>query len=371
MEVRDKKRILSFALTLVVLLSLMPAAALAVFDSVLGGIPAEADPGSGSTKWVEVDGVLKSGSEGKAYSTSTLRLTFTGDAQLSFEYKISSEESYDKFTIEHNGSVLVNGVSGEIDWTRLTVEAAAGDTLAFTYMKDSGGNGGDDCAYLRGFSAGEPVLVTFHANNGTEETASQNFFGAGSLRANGFVKDHAVFLGWGTTADGGVVYTDCASIEPTEAMDLYAVWAEAYVVSFVDTGTSVNVRQGEAIGADKVPGPLKTGYVFEGWYCGESRLDPEAPVTADAEYTARWTPVKYTIRFDPNGGAGVMADIGVKYDSAVNLPANGFAKDGYNFVGWGTYLGSLSIKYADQENILNLCDEQGEVYGCMICLMLW
>ena len=45
------------------------------------------------------------------------------------------------------------------------------------YKKDSSGDKFDDCVYLRNFSAGEALVVTFHANNGTEDTATQKIFG--------------------------------------------------------------------------------------------------------------------------------------------------------------------------------------------------
>ena len=71
-------------------------AALGAFDaSLLNGIPADYDIGAGTTKWGTLNGRLASGIAGKSSASSTLTLTFTADTYLSFEYAVSSEESYD------------------------------------------------------------------------------------------------------------------------------------------------------------------------------------------------------------------------------------------------------------------------------------
>lgn len=333
------------------------------FDSsLLNGIPATANPGSGTTAWVADGDVLKSGSAGKAYSTSTLTLTFTADVQIRFEYKVSSEKNYDKFSILHNGTAIVSAVSGEVGWTEYLVTVKSGDTLAFQYTKDGSGNSGDDYASLRNFSAGEAVQVTFHANGGIGEDYVQNFYGQASLQANRFTKDHSVFLGWAATAEGEVLYTDGQSIEkPEAAMDLYAVWADAWVLTFADAGVSVNVKKGEAIGDAAVPAVSKTGYLFAGWYCGDSLLNTGAPVTEDRTYQASWNQISYTIRFHTNNGIGSMDDVQVSYDQEIHLPKSVFVRNGYQFLGWGSSASSASASYADEESVSNLCSKDGDV----------
>ena len=160
-----KKRLLSMVLAVIMLMSLIPMSVFAATKSVddyFDGLPIAADPGTGTTAWKvgTKDGqeVLLSGSAGKSYSTSTLTLTFTEDSHLSF-------------------AILVDGESGEQDWKGLEVDAKKGDKLTVEYKKDSSGDQNDDCVYLRGFSAGEALVVTFHANNGTEDTATQKIFG--------------------------------------------------------------------------------------------------------------------------------------------------------------------------------------------------
>lgn len=160
-------------------------AAATTLDSYFEGLPviAETEPGSPSStkKWKVTtlggDTVLMSGNKGKSSSTSTLQLTFTGDTHLTFEYKVSSEKNCDKCTITLGSDKLVNGESGDQNWKPLELDAKSGQVLTVVYKKDSGVDRFDDCVYLRNFSAGEALVVTFHANNGTEDTAQQKVYG--------------------------------------------------------------------------------------------------------------------------------------------------------------------------------------------------
>ena len=71
-------------------------------------------------------------------------------------------------------------------------------------------------------------VVTFHANGGTGDDYTQTvtYNSATALTANTFSKTGYTFLGWSTTADGDVVYTDVASATLTVHTDLYAKWAQ-------------------------------------------------------------------------------------------------------------------------------------------------
>jgi uncharacterized repeat protein (TIGR02543 family) len=336
--------------------------AAASFDaSSLNGIPATANAG-GTTGWISEGDVLRSNNKGKSNSKSTLTLTFTDDAEISFMYKVSSETRWDTFTISHNGTAIVNGISGETDWAECHVEVKTGDVMTFVYSKDVSGDKNDDCAYLTGFSCAESVEITYHANGGSGNDYTQKVFGTTTLSPNAFTKDHAVFEGWSTTPDGEVVYTDGQSIEkPESAMELYAQWSEAHKVSFDYTGSYVNIKDGQPLGEGNVPTPSRIGYTFDGWSVDGEKLDPTAPVTKDILCTADWTPITYIIRFEPNNGSGTMSEINLDYDKSINLPECGFARNGYSFIGWGTSSYSSTATYMDEERVENLCNKQGQV----------
>lgn len=375
-----KKKLLSLLLVLLMLASILPASALAAnktFGDFFAGLPliAETEPDSPNStkKWkvTTLDGedVLMSGNNGKSSSSSTLQLTMTADTNLSFEYKVSTEKNYDKLTITQGSKTLVNGVSGVIDWTRLEIDAKSDDVITIVYKKDSSGDENDDCIYVRGFSAVAPTIITLHANNGTDETATQNIYGGkGVLNANTFTCEGKLFAGWATSADGEIVYADKATIETDTAMDLYAVWADAVTVTFnynYDTtkDKTVAIAKGAQIGATNIPDAVKrTGYTFVGWFNDDgTQLTAETIINEDITYTGKWAPITYTIAFDANGGEGSMDSITAKYDEEVTLPkVNGsFTREGYTCYGWTTYSNNIGEPtYGDGDKVKNLASAQ-------------
>ena len=346
-------------------------AAATTLDSYFEGLPviAETEPGSPSStkKWKVTtlggDTVLMSGNKGKSSSTSTLQLTFTGDTHLTFEYKVSSEKNYDKCTITLGSDKLVNGESGDQNWKPLELDAKSGQVLTVVYTKDSSGDRFDDCVYLRNFSAGEALVVTFHANNGTEDTAQQKVYGGkAALKANTFTCENKIFAGWAAAADGEVLYQDGERITTETSLDLYAVWADAYTVTFDNDGTTTTVmtpRNG-AIGSRIPADPSREGYTFDGWFNGETKLTAETVISGDSTYTAKWTAITYTIAF--SGGSestGSVESIPAAYDREVTLPRNAFTRPGYSFNGWSQSSSASKGSYAEGDAVKNLTSTQG------------
>ena len=346
-------------------------AAATTLDSYFEGLPviAETEPGSPSStkKWKVTtlggDTVLMSGNKGKSSSTSTLQLTFTGDTHLTFEYKVSSEKNYDKCTITLGSDKLVNGESGDQNWKPLELDAKSGQVLTVVYTKDSSGDRFDDCVYLRNFSAGEALVVTFHANNGTEDTAQQKVYGGkAALKANTFTCENKIFAGWAAAADGEVLYQDGERITTETSLDLYAVWADAYTVTFDSDGTTATVmtpRNG-AIGSRIPADPSREGYTFDGWFNGETKLTAETVISGDSTYTAKWTAITYTIAF--SGGSestGSVESIPAAYDREVTLPRNAFTRPGYSFNGWSQSSSASKGSYAEGDAVKNLTSTQG------------
>ena len=344
-------------------------AAATTLDSYFEGLPviAETEPGSPSStkKWKVTtlggDTVLMSGNKGKSSSTSTLQLTFTGDTHLTFEYKVSSEKNCDKCTITLGSDKLVNGESGDQNWKPLELDAKSGQVLTVVYKKDSGVDRFDDCVYLRNFSAGEALVVTFHANNGTEDTAQQKVYGGkAALKANTFTCENKIFAGWAAAADGEVLYQDGERITTETSLDLYAVWADAYTVTFDNDGATATVmtpRNG-AIGSPA--DPSRKGYTFDGWFNGETKLTAETVISGDSTYTAKWTAITYTIAFSGGSGStGSVESIPAAYDREVTLPRNAFTRPGYSFNGWSQSSSASKGSYAEGDAVKNLTSTQG------------
>jgi len=361
-----KKRLLSLALAFVLAFSLLPATAFAATKTLseyFNGMPITADGGTGTTAWKVSGDTLMSGSAGTSYSTSTLTLTFTADTAISFKYRVSSEEKYDKCTITLGSTTIANAISGNGDWTGYTGTAKNGDQLVVTYKKDGSGNKNDDCVYLRNFACGTPLVVTFHANGGTGADYTQNIYGGtGTLMANTFTNPGKVFAGWATSAGGEVVYADGAEITVGSNTDLYAVWGDACTVTFVNDGKTTDtaaVAKNTPIGTKIPADPTKKGYTFAGWFNGGEELTAETTITSDVTYTAKWTPIQYTIVLNPGEGDGEKVTLNATYDQEVTLPGNPFTRDGYTFAGWGSYSGATSASTANQATVKNLTDKDG------------
>lgn len=84
------------------------------------------------------------------YDSSVMRITVnvTVPDSISFYYKVSSEQSYDKLFFLIDGVEKFNA-SGETDWTRAGYPLTVGShTLTFRYKKDVSVSRGSDCAWI-------------------------------------------------------------------------------------------------------------------------------------------------------------------------------------------------------------------------------
>ncbi|MBU5359615.1 InlB B-repeat-containing protein [Enterococcus raffinosus] len=219
--------------------------------------------------------------------------------------------------------------------------------------------------------------VSFNKNDGTGTMADQNFKydTAQNLTTNVFTRDGYTFQGWATSASGVKEYDNSANVKNlTAAKDgtvtLYAVWkAEKQTIQFDvnggDPSTQPNDIQkdtGETVDLSTVDEPTRTGYSFKHWYKqgDASKANVGTSVTMPADgmtLVAEWEANSYKVSFDNNGGTGTMTNQNFKYDTAQNLKANTFTKDGYTFQGWAkTKTGAYT--YLDGASVNNLTDEQ-------------
>ena len=100
---------------------------------------------------MRVDDYAKSSNEGVNNSTSAISLSLTMSAgeTLTFRYKVSSEQNYDKFIFTANNTQVFSK-SGSLAWEEYTYTATTSGTYNFEwkYTKDGSVNRNDDCAYL-------------------------------------------------------------------------------------------------------------------------------------------------------------------------------------------------------------------------------
>ena len=140
------------------------------FFTGLNGIATAQNSTSYKFEPVLLDGgyVLKSTNEKKGNTTSSLTLTFAKAAQLTFDCKTDSEKNYDGLRVDINDQTgnqfgsTGGGYSGEKqDWKEFSIAVNAGDKVTVNYRKDSSGDKGQDCIWLRNFRAEVLPTVRF------------------------------------------------------------------------------------------------------------------------------------------------------------------------------------------------------------------
>lgn len=139
------------------------------FFTGLNGIATAQNSTSYKFEPVLLDGgyVLKSTNEKKGNTTSSLTLTFVKAAKLTFDCKTDSEKNYDGLRVDINDQTgnqfgSTGGYSGEKqDWKEFSIAVNAGDKVTVNYRKDSSGDKGQDCIWLRNFRAEMLPTVRF------------------------------------------------------------------------------------------------------------------------------------------------------------------------------------------------------------------
>lgn len=155
----------------------------------------------------------------------------------------------------------------------------------------------DEVVYVDAEWSGNYKTISFNANggSGTMSSIKMKMGTYNRLKYNLFENGEFRFKNWNTRADGtGTSYSDGYTINPTEDMTLYAQW----------------------------------GYT------------------------------QYSVRFDANGGTGLMAIQTFEHTVSSKLNPNLYVREGYTFTGWNTKADGKGTSYIDQASILNLTDKE-------------
>ena len=224
-----------------------------------------------------------------------------------------------------------------------------------------------------------PYKVRFNANNGTGTMANQDFVydTQQALTENAFTRTGYTFKQWTANADGtGASYADKASVKNLTAelngvFDLYAQWQVIiYDITYdlaggeMPTGVTNPAQYNIESANFTLTNPTRTGYIFAGWTgTGLSAATQTVTVATGSygnrAYTATWTPIHYTMKFDANEGTGSMTDQLYTYDVEMALKANAFTRSGYNFKNWNTKADGSGTTYTNQQSLLNLTATDG------------
>lgn len=140
---------------------------------------------------------------------------------------------------------------------------------------------------------------------------------------------------------------------------MYAQWIKnTYTITFIDgfdnsTIGTVGAQYSDSVKAPDAP--KHTGYTPDGWDSDFSH------VTDDMTVTMRYRANRYRIAFDKNavGAKGDTQSVDAEYDKQVNLTANGFSQDGYDWIYWTDDANGTKQQYADRQSVINLTDQDG------------
>ena len=162
----------------------------------------------------------------------------------------------------------------------------------------------DESVYVMGTSSTNTLYAVWtpHLNtlildgNGSTSGAMNNMdIHSGETKAldkNTYEKQGYTFIGWAETANGNVVYTDCANyvmgVEPT--VILYAVWkANEYTISMnPQNDSSVTTQKVTYDESYTLSVPTRAGYTFDGWFT-EVGGNGTRLTDADGNSIANWT----------------------------------------------------------------------------------
>ncbi len=168
-----------------------------------------------------------------------------------------------------------------------------------------------------------------------------------TLNENNFKRIGYNFVGWSTTVNGSIIYSDKSNYTMgTESVyTIYAVWKPIeYSITFeLNGGTENDNFETYNIETETftLNIPVRAGYTFAGW-TGEELTSVQRTVTIEKGsignkmYSANWTANLNTITFHANGGEGEMPQQKIATDSTVQLISNNYFREGYIFIGWAT-----------------------------------
>ena len=209
------------------------------------------------------------------------------------------------------------------------------------------------------------VHVTFDLNghNGTTPNAQDLTLGQSVSQPTGIEPDgNLTVCGWSTNKNGTKPYDFSMRLSNALTYDrnndyyklkLYAIWADAtqdYTVSFNNNdGNGPMIEDVTQRGGSLYTTPecvfTKRDCAFIGWATsadGDVAFSPGQTIflTSDLTLYAKWanTIANYVVLFNANGGSGMMAGVAQAKTNIeeYTIPACGFTRSGYTFIGWAT-----------------------------------
>ena len=192
---------------------------------------------------------------------------------------------------------------------------------------------------------GNPITIKFDNNGGYGNVPSQTYTvgeAFGSLPAGSTPPTGYTFAGWFRAKSGGYRIAKSSIVQATDTV-LYAQYTPKTMKVTFDSKGGTSVTQ-KTVTYDSTYGTLSTptrpGWNFQGWFTAETggtkiTASTKVTKTVDHKLYAQWKRPTISIKFDTNGGYGVIPnktyEVGEQYGS---LPAGATPPTGYRFSGW-------------------------------------
>lgn len=188
--------------------------------------------------------------------------------------------------------------------------------------------------------------ITFHGNGADEgemEKESISTDETQNLSSNGFSKAGYHFVGWSKSSTGQAEYDDGQEylMGAENNYDLYAVWQpNEYVISYNPNGGQTSKNSDKVLFDSQytLNIPTRDGYIFSGWYIGETQLTnsnaqslEKYGIAGDITAIAHWIPNMNAVLMVVDG---TTTKVFGETESFIRLPKIEETKTNYIFMGW-------------------------------------
>ena len=206
----------------------------------------------------------------------------TEKEDITVTFEVNGGSAINKLTIKAGDKVTKPADPTKEDYIFSGWYSDANCTISFDFTKEITTS---TTIYAK-WTAVATYTITFNVDGGSEVAPITVKDGKLATRPDDPIKQNCLFAGW-FNGDSQFDFTQPI----TSNLELTAHWTlESRTVSFDSTGGStvdpVSIGHGNILTAPTAP--TKTGYVFDGWLCGDELYDFTQPVTSNITLTARW-----------------------------------------------------------------------------------
>ena len=180
-------------------------------------------------------------------------------------------------------------------------------------------------------------LITYNLNGGSVSNANKTEYTieSTSFTLNNPIKNGYTFIGWSGTNLSEKTNTVTVNVGSTGNLVFTANWEIiVYKISYnLNGGSSSNTLPSTYTVEDNItlPVPTKHGYTFIKW--ADNGYIPKG-TTGDKTFTANWSPIKYIITYNLNGGSVSSANKTEYTIESETFTLTNPTKPGYTFIGW-------------------------------------